>query len=130
MQYARLADIGREMIEQRVRRPLAELFKRWVLRKLFPYPARVAPLLRIGQLLRPLLPGSIGSKVPLPQAARPRSIIDQSRKMLLLEGCVQSVATPQTNGSASRVLEKPGVQLISASGAGCCGAVSHHLSAP
>ncbi|MEN8179015.1 MAG: glycolate oxidase subunit GlcF [Pseudomonadota bacterium] len=129
VQYGRLVDIGRELVEQRVQRSLLDSLKRWALRKLFPYPSRVAPLLRIGHLLRPMLPASIGNKVPVPQVVKPRSTVDQPRKMLLLEGCVQSVATPETNGAASRVLEKLGIQLVSGKGAGCCGAVSHHLSA-
>lgn len=43
VQYARLADIGRELVEKRVQRPLQDSFKRWALRKIFPYPARIAP---------------------------------------------------------------------------------------
>ena len=50
--------------------------------------------------------------------------------MLLLEGCVQSVATPQTNAAVARVLDRLGIQVVSAAGAGCCGAVSQHLAAP
>ena len=49
--------------------------------------------------------------------------------MLVLQGCVQSVVTPQTNQAASRILQKLDIELISAPDAGCCGAVSHHLSA-
>jgi glycolate oxidase iron-sulfur subunit len=49
--------------------------------------------------------------------------------MLLLDGCVQSVITPATNAATARVLDKLGIELISATGAGCCGAVSQHLSA-
>lgn len=49
--------------------------------------------------------------------------------MLVLEGCVQRAATPDTNAMAARVLDRLGVSLIRARGAGCCGAMSHHLSA-
>ena len=49
--------------------------------------------------------------------------------MLVLQGCVQSVVTPQTNQAAARILEKLDIELITAPDAGCCGAVSHHLSA-
>jgi glycolate oxidase iron-sulfur subunit len=130
VRYGRLVDIGRELVEREVARtPLASA-QRYVLRKLIPYPRRVAPLLRLGQLVRPLLPASIRRKVP----ARERNTAwpgrQQARRMLVLEGCVQSVATPQTNAAAARVLDRLGIQLIAAAGAGCCGAVSHHLSAP
>jgi glycolate oxidase iron-sulfur subunit len=50
--------------------------------------------------------------------------------MLVLEGCVQAVATPATNAAAARVLARLGVTLIRADSAGCCGAVSTHLAAP
>jgi len=51
------------------------------------------------------------------------------RRMLVLDGCVQPAAAPATNAAAARVLDKLGISLIRAEGAGCCGAVSHHLSA-
>ncbi|HEY9050640.1 MAG TPA: glycolate oxidase subunit GlcF, partial [Gammaproteobacteria bacterium] len=53
-----------------------------------------------------------------------------SRRMLVLEGCAQSVATPETNAASARVLNHLGIELMTADKAGCCGAVSHHLSAP
>ena len=129
VRYGRLVDIGRELVEREVARtPLASA-QRYVLRKLLPYPRRIAPLLRLGQLVRPLLPASIRRKVP----ARERNTAwpgrQQARRMLVLEGCVQSVATPQTNAAAARVLDRLGIQLVAAAGTGCCGAVSHHLSA-
>jgi len=49
--------------------------------------------------------------------------------MIILEGCAQSAATPNTNDAASRVLDRLGISLISPAGQGCCGAVSQHLSA-
>ena len=130
VRYGRLVDIGRELVEREVpRTPLASV-QRYVLRKLIPYPRRVAPLLRLGQFVRPLMPASIRRKIP----ARERNTAwpgrPQARRMLVLEGCVQSVATPQTNAAAARVLDHLGIRLVAAAGAGCCGAVSHHLSAP
>jgi glycolate oxidase iron-sulfur subunit len=50
--------------------------------------------------------------------------------MLVLDGCAQSSATPNTNRAASNLLGKFGICLISAPEAGCCGAVSQHLAAP
>ncbi len=49
--------------------------------------------------------------------------------MLILEGCAQSVTTPNTNEAVSRVLDQLGISLISPAGQGCCGAVSQHLAA-
>ena len=129
VQYGRLVDIGRGLVEQQVGRKWFESFQRLVLRKVIPFPARFAPLLRLGQSLRKLLPASVRQKVPLRQAATSRPQASHPRKMLVLEGCAQSVATPATNAAAARVLDKLGIELVSAAGAGCCGAVSHHLSA-
>jgi glycolate oxidase iron-sulfur subunit len=132
VQYGRLVDIGRELVEERVSRPLWTSMKRTLLRKLLPYPGRVAPLLVIGRLLKPLLPTGLGRKLPVRQngQSRSRPVTTHPRRMLLLEGCVQSVATPATNAAAARVLDKLGIQLVSPKGAGCCGAVSQHLAAP
>ncbi len=129
VRYGRLADIGRELVEQEVpRRPLQRL-TRYLLRKVIAYPRRVAPLLFAAQAFRPLLPASLRGKVPARQRRTPWPRQPQARRMLALAGCVQSVATPQTNAAAARVLNRLGIQLITAPGAGCCGAVSHHLSA-
>ncbi len=129
VRYGRLADIGRELVEREVpRRPLQRVM-RYLLRKLIAHPRRFAPLLFAAQTLRPLLPATLRRKVPARQrrATWPRQT--QQRRMLVLAGCVQSVATPHTNAAAARVLNRLGIQLIEAPGAGCCGAVSHHLSA-
>ena len=49
--------------------------------------------------------------------------------MIVLGGCVQSVATPRTNDAARRVLRRLGIELTDVPSAGCCGAVSYHLAA-
>lgn len=48
--------------------------------------------------------------------------------MLVLEGCAQQAATPNTNAAAARLLDRLGITLISDNRAVCCGAVSYHLS--
>jgi glycolate oxidase iron-sulfur subunit len=129
VRYGRLVEIGRELVEDKVRRGKFEALQRWLLRKLVPYPARFAPLLRVGSLVKNFMPASLRNKVPSIQDAPARPNQNHARKMLILEGCVQSVSTPNTNAAAARVLDKLGIELISAEQAGCCGAVSHHLSA-
>jgi len=51
-----------------------------------------------------------------------------SRKMLLLEGCVQPGMLPNINSATARVLDALKVQLISAPNATCCGALRYHLN--
>jgi glycolate oxidase iron-sulfur subunit len=129
VRYGRLVDIGREIAERKVRRNPYEVAVRYALRKLIPHPRRFALLLHLGQRLRPLLPRSLRAKVPAPQTTGARPARAQMRRMIGLAGCVQSVATPATNAAAARVLDRLGVQLIEVPEAGCCGAVSQHLSA-
>ncbi|MBI3571420.1 MAG: glycolate oxidase subunit GlcF [Gammaproteobacteria bacterium] len=128
VQYGRLVDIGRELIESRVERPWFERLQRWALRKIIPYPARFTPLLRFGQALRPWLPMSIKRSVPPRQRADAWPTTRHARTMLVLEGCVQSALAPNINAATARVLDRLGIRLVVANGSGCCGAASHHTS--
>ena len=130
VQYGRLVDIGRELVDDKVSRPLVERIKRLVLRKLIPYPKRFALLLKVSQLLKPLLPASLRQQIPEVKKTKPLPKMQpKPRLMLVLQGCVQSVVTPNTNNASTSILHKLGIDLITASEAGCCGAVSQHLSA-
>ena len=150
VQYGRLVDIGRELVDSQVKRSVFNQIQRFALRKLLPYPKRIAPLLTIGQWLKPLLPTALKQKIPaiaskssralkdtnkfaptLTSSQQPNNLASQSklRQMLVLQGCVQSVATPNTNHATTSILQKLGIELVTASQAGCCGAVSQHLSA-
>ena len=129
VQYGRLVDIGRELVEQSVGRTPGKSLQRWLLRKIVPYPSRFSAMFRLGQLVKPLLPAALGKKIPARQTAITRPTESKTRKMLILEGCAQSVATPQTNSISAHILNKLGIELISPDNAGCCGAVSHHLAA-
>ena len=128
--YHRLLDTGRELVEKSVPRPLHTRFIRRALRLVLPWPARFTPLLRTGQLLRPLMPAVIKKKIPArSKDTRPRPQQQHARSVLLLTGCVQDALSPQINAAAIRVLDALGIQTITRSNSGCCGAVSHHLGA-
>ncbi|MDH5766868.1 MAG: glycolate oxidase subunit GlcF [Gammaproteobacteria bacterium] len=129
VQYGKLIDIGRELVEKNTNRSLPAQFIRYALRKIIPFPGRFAMLLRLGNLVKPVL--TPGLKRKLPQVSKPVSykLQQHARRMLVLDGCAQSVATAQTNAAAVRILDYLNIQLISADRAGCCGAVSQHLSA-
>ncbi|WP_089728233.1 glycolate oxidase subunit GlcF [Candidatus Thiosymbion oneisti] len=129
VRYARLADIGRDLVESRVDRPLGEKLLRRALVKLVPYPSRFGALMRLGRLAKPLLPTALKAKVPTPRPAGAWPAPAGRRRMLALAGCVQSVATPATNAAAARVLSRLGIDLIEAPAAGCCGAAAYHLNA-
>ena len=128
VQYGHLLDIGRQAVSERVGRPLAQTFERHALAMVLPRPWLFALLLRIGRLMRPLLPGALAGKIPAaiagagtwPKARHPR-------RMLALAGCVQPALAPDINAAAARVLDRLGVSLIEAPGALCCGALRYHL---
>jgi glycolate oxidase iron-sulfur subunit len=129
VQYGRLVDIGRQVIEERAPRPFWQKMMRSGLLAVLPYPKRFAVVLGIGRVMRPLLPSFLQRKIPAKrqaQSIRPQTM--HSRRMLVLEGCVQSLSAPNTNLAAARVLDKLGISLVSAAGAGCCGALNQHLS--
>ena len=133
VQYGRLVDIGRAMIDQAVVRPLHQRMLRALLRAVLPRPRLFASLLRIGQMLRPVLPRALKEKIPGHRRAAVRATIcaaaGRARRMLLLEGCVQPAMAPQINDAAAQVLARLGVALESAPAAGCCGALRFHLDA-
>lgn len=126
VRYGRLAEIGRDLLEQQTKRPLLDRVKRYLIRAIIPHPARMKPLLQLGQLLRPIAPGALKRHIPLKQKTIARPTRQHTKQFLLLEGCVQSLATPNTNAATARVLDKLGIQVIPAPNTSCCGAVSHH----
>lgn len=135
VRYGRLVDIGRGVVEKKVGRGLGASTMRYVLRHTLPDPSLFALLLKLGRSVRPLLPRRLKESVPpgqaLPQQdpCAPVVAARHSRKMLVLEGCVQPAIAPDINVAAERVLDRLGISLIKAPEAGCCGAVPYHLNA-
>ena len=129
VKYGRLVDIGRHIVEQQVKRSIGDRIMRKALRTVIPNPRIFASVLRVGRVFKPVLPDSLKTKVPDMQEEQAWPVKAQQRKMLVLDGCVQPLTQPNTNAATARVLDKLGIQLLRASKAGCCGAVSHHLSA-
>ena len=129
VRYGRLAEIGKNIVEQHVARPWHTQLIRRALRLVLPYPRRFGALLRAGQSVRRWLPAALARKVPAPQQPRPWPTRQLQRRMLVLEGCAQRSATPNTNASAARVLDRLGISLLRTPQVQCCGALSLHLSA-
>ena len=130
VRYGRLLDIGRGIVEQRIGRSVKAGAMRYALRRVLPDSGIFASLFSLGQLARPLLPRSLKDSVPAgARAAGTWPAVRHSRKMLVLDGCVQPALAPNINAAAARVLDKLGISLVRAAQAGCCGAVSYHLNA-
>ncbi|SKA91139.1 glycolate oxidase iron-sulfur subunit [Thiothrix eikelboomii] len=129
--YGRLLDIGREIVEEHTQRPFLEKLQRQALRTILPYPQRVSALLAFAYLVKPLLPKTLARKLPAQQGNRYQwSVKPQARKVLAFEGCVQAAVTPSTTAALARILHQLGIELVRVKAAGCCGAVSQHLAAP
>lgn len=127
VEYGRLVDIGRAVVDAKVERPAGEKFARWALRE--GMTSRLfAPAIKLGQALRPLVPAALRDKVPPRQRAGKRPQRDHARKVVMLDGCVQPTLMPNIGAATARVLDAVGVQALLADGAGCCGAIRQHLS--
>jgi glycolate oxidase iron-sulfur subunit len=129
VRYGRLVDIGRAVVESKTRRGPLERAYRALLAYVMPRPSLFTLALRIGQLARPLLPAGLRAKVPAQsRAAGTWPAPRHRRKMLVLGGCVQPALAPSINAAAARVLDRAGISLIEAPGAGCCGGIRFHLN--
>ncbi|MBP6018700.1 MAG: glycolate oxidase subunit GlcF [Burkholderiaceae bacterium] len=125
--YSRLADIGRHVVDQQVERPLPDRALRWAVRELVARPALFGAAMQAGRITRSALPAALKEKVPVARDAGLWPKARHARKMLALAGCVQPSMEPGINTAAARVLDALGVSLVTAAGAGCCGAVRFHL---
>jgi glycolate oxidase iron-sulfur subunit len=129
VEYGRLLDIGRRLVDERVARPASRKALRWLLKEGLT-SVLFAPALKVGRLFRPLLPAPLRAKVPARASRAPpdRLVRGHRRKVLLLAGCVQPAMIPNINRATVRVLDAAGIEAVSAEGEGCCGALRAHLS--
>lgn len=129
VKYGHLVDIGRAIVEKKIGRKPMQALQRFGIRRVLSQPTIFGSLLKLGQSLRPFLPGQLQGTVPpvKHQTAWPAS--QHARTMLVLDGCVQPSLEPNINGATARLLDKLGINLVRAEKAGCCGAVSYHLNA-
>ncbi|HVL58928.1 MAG TPA: glycolate oxidase subunit GlcF [Burkholderiaceae bacterium] len=128
VRYGRLVDIGRGIVESKVRRPLAQRMLRQALKEGLTRRWLFDPAMRIGKRMRGLLPGALRSKVPPRRDPGAWPARTHERKVLLLNGCVQPAMMPNIDAATARVLDRLGVQAIVDRSSGCCGAIRHHLN--
>ncbi|MEK9723109.1 MAG: glycolate oxidase subunit GlcF, partial [Rhodospirillaceae bacterium] len=139
--YMHLVDLARARIERTHTRPLAERGLRALLAMVIPNP-RVFRLALMGNFLaRPfarLLPGRLKGLVGM-APARIEGLSDVDRpqvfpaegerrmRVALMTGCAQQVLRPRINEATVRLLTRHGCEVVVAAGAGCCGALVHHM---
>jgi len=145
--YMHLIDHARSYIEQTYRRPFAERSLRALLGYLLPRPALFRLALAGAKLARPLgkmIPGQSMTAQRLramlslaPVQVSTRSAVETPRvypaegerkaRVALMTGCAQQVLMPRINEATIRLLTRLGVEVVVKQGAGCCGALNHHI---
>jgi glycolate oxidase iron-sulfur subunit len=125
--YGRLVDIGRAIVERKVERGAAAAALRRTLGEGITSPL-FGPALKLGQAVRSVLPRVLREKVPRPRDAGAWPTRSHARKVLMLVGCVQPAMMPNINTATARVLDAADIQTLVAPDAGCCGAVKFHLN--
>ena len=128
VEYGRLLDIGRHLVEETVGRSMRETAARAALKTGLASPALFNAALKLGQRVRGLMPGFLQARIPAAENAGAWPAPRHARRMLVLQGCVQPGLKPNINAATARVLDRLGISLIAAQEAGCCGALAHHLN--
>ena len=129
VRYGRLVDIGRAAVESRVPRTIGQRWQRASLRAAITTRWIFAPAVRLGRLLRPLLPSRLRNKLPTARAPGDVPRRSHARKVLLLNGCVQPALMPAIDAATARVLDALAIEAIVEPRSGCCGALDYHLTA-
>jgi glycolate oxidase iron-sulfur subunit len=139
--YMHLVDHARRHIETTFRRPLFDRALRRAFGIVLPSPNLFRAAMRAARLGAPfagLMPERLKAALALvPKRVPPPSRVDRpqvfrsegprARRVALLNGCAQQVLAPHINEATVRLLTRHGCEVVVASGAGCCGALTHHL---
>jgi glycolate oxidase iron-sulfur subunit len=139
--YMHLVDHGRHHIELTFSRPWHDRLLRRLLGYVLPRPQafRVAlTAARIGKVFAPFLPARLGAALALAPRRLPNEAPlvgpktfaaegPRKKRVAILAGCAQQVLAPQINQATIRLLTRHGCEVVIPEGAGCCGALTHHL---
>ena len=129
VKYSRLLDLGRSLLNRKIKRHPYDRMLRFAMRKIFPYPQRFAKILNVVRLFANFLPGRVPIKITGAQSLSEWPEIRHHRKVLLLKGCVQTELAPSIDRAAACVLDKIGISVQVVENSQCCGALDYHLSA-
>ncbi len=140
--YMHLVDHARAYIEENFRRPWHDRGLRWLLGRILPYPTRFRLAMGLARLARPfrsLAPDArlramlemAPKKMPSPSPNdRPQTFPafgERRMRVALMTGCVQRGVNTDINDATVRLLTRHGCEVVVADGAGCCGALAHHM---
>ncbi|MFT5799107.1 MAG: glycolate oxidase iron-sulfur subunit [Candidatus Azotimanducaceae bacterium] len=140
--YMHLVDHARDYIEQKYKRPLTDRMLRWVLARILPYPMRFRVALlgaKIGRPFARFMPDArlramleMAPKVipPVSRNDDPQTFapeVPRKKRVALMTGCAQKALNTDINDATIRLLTRLGCEVVVAEGAGCCGALTHHM---
>jgi glycolate oxidase iron-sulfur subunit len=140
--YMHLVDHARDYIEKTYKRPFMDRALRAVLARIIPYPRRFRLALLGAKLARPFARLLPDARLRAMVAMAPRQIPPVSRnddpqvfaataprrmRVALMTGCAQKALNTDINDATIRLLRRLGAEVVVAKGAGCCGALTHHM---
>ncbi|AUQ48683.1 glycolate oxidase iron-sulfur subunit [Phaeobacter inhibens] len=140
--YMHLVDHARAYIDKHYNRPWSDRALRWLLARILPYPGRFRLALIGAKLTQPfkrLVPDArlraMLDMVPrhIPPVSRnddPQSFAAKAprrKRVALMTGCAQKALNTDINDATIRLLTRLGCEVVVAAGAGCCGALTHHM---
>ncbi|MCH2248174.1 MAG: glycolate oxidase subunit GlcF [Cognatishimia sp.] len=140
--YMHLVDHARAYIDENYKRPFTDRALRWALAQILPYPMRFRLALlaaKIGGPFAPLIPDArikamlqmAPKQIPPvsrnddPQSFAPKA--PRKMRVALMTGCAQKALDTDINDATIRALTRLGCEVVVAEGAGCCGALTHHM---
>lgn len=144
--YQHLIDLARTHIAETGARGFKDRALRRLLAFLIPHPARFRAALKLVPLARPFTGmmrkiglGQLAAMIdlaplnpipPSPEYSGPGTAATKAERrarVVMLAGCVQQVLRADINDATIRLLARRGVDVVVSNGAGCCGALVHHL---
>ena len=140
--YMHLVDHARDYIEQKYKRPMSDRLLRWVLSRILPYPMRFRIALIAAKIGRPFarfVPDArlsamleMAPKIipPVSRNDDPQTFtskVARKKRVALMTGCAQKALNTDINDATIRLLTRLGCEVVVAEGAGCCGALTHHM---
>ena len=139
--YMHLVDHARAYIEKNYDRPFSDRALRWILARILPYPMRFRVALlgaKIGRPFARLMPDArlramleMAPKTipPVSRNDDPQTFPAENKTMrvALMTGCAQKALNTDINDATIRLLTRLGAEVVVAEGAGCCGALTHHM---
>jgi len=140
--YMHLVDHARAHIEKTYRRPWRDKALRWVLARVIPNPTLFRLSLLGAKMARPLARFLPDARLRAMIAMAPKQVPPVSRnddpqvfaaagdrrmRVALMTGCAQKALNTDINDATIRLLRRLGCEVVVAKGAGCCGALTHHM---